>query len=74
MEIASAGIMRSFMAVPCDLYFTIEAKTSRFLDCALKLYNVPAERRQLPARRHDDPRIGGGHARPRAQERERNGH
>ena len=74
MEIASAGIMRSFMAVPCDLYFTIEAKTARFLDCALKLYNVPAERRQLPARRHDDPRGGGGHARPRAQERERNGH
>ena len=74
MEIASAGIMRSFMAVPCDLYFTIEAKTARFLDCALKLYNVPAERRQLPARRHDDPRGGGGHARPRAQERERNSH
>ena len=46
MEIASAGIMRSFMAVPCDLYFTIEAKTARFLDCALKLYNIPAERRQ----------------------------
>ena len=74
MEIASAGIMRSFMAVPCGLYFTTEAKTARFLDCALKLYNVPAERRQLPARRHDDPRGGGGHARPRAQERERNGH
>ena len=74
MEIASAGIMRSFMAVPCGLYFTTEAKTALFLDSALKLYNVPAERRQLPARRHDDPRGGGGHARPRAQERERNGH
>ena len=45
MEIASAGIMRSFMAVPCDLYFTIEAKTARFLDCALKLYDVPKEKR-----------------------------
>lgn len=38
------------------------------------LYRSTAERRQLPARRHDDPRGGGGHARPRAQERERNGH
>jgi len=46
MEIASAGIMRSFMAVPCGVYFTLEAKITRFLDCALKLYNVPEERRQ----------------------------
>ena len=46
MEIASAGIMRGFMAVPCDLYFTAEAKVARFLDCALKLYNVPQEKRQ----------------------------
>ena len=46
MEIASAGIMRGFMAVPCDLYFTAEAKVTRFLDCALKLYNVPQEKRQ----------------------------
>ena len=28
MEIASAGIMRGFMSVPCDLYFTPKAKTS----------------------------------------------
>ena len=46
MEIASAGMMRSFMAVPCDVYFTIERKVSRFLECALKLYNVPPERRR----------------------------
>ena len=46
MEIASAGIMRGFMAVPCDLYFTMEAKITRFLDCALKLYDVPEEKRQ----------------------------
>lgn len=45
MEIASAGIMRSFMAVPCDLYFTAEVKIARFLDCALKLYDVPEEKR-----------------------------
>ena len=45
MEIASAGIMRGFMSVPCDLYFTAEAKIARFLDCALKLYDVPKEKR-----------------------------
>lgn len=45
MEIASAGIMRGFMSVPCDLYFTMDAKLSRFLDCSLKLYNVPAQQR-----------------------------
>ena len=45
MEIASAGIMRGFMSVPCDLYFTPKAKITRFLDCSLKLYNVPEEKR-----------------------------
>ena len=45
MEIASAGIMRSFMAAPCDLYFTVEVKITRFLSCALKLYDVPEEKR-----------------------------
>lgn len=45
MEIASASIMRGFMSVPCDVYFTMEAKISRFLDCALKLYDVPKEKR-----------------------------
>lgn len=45
MEIASGSIMRGFMAVPCDMYFTIDAKVSRFLDCALKLYDVSPQRR-----------------------------
>lgn len=45
MEIASAGIMRGFMSVPCDLYFTPEAKITRFLECSLKLYDVPKEKR-----------------------------
>ena len=50
MEIASAGMMRSFMAVPCDVYFTVERKIARFLECALKFYNVPSERRRGSAR------------------------
>ena len=45
MEIASASIMRGFMSVPCDLYFTPEAKITRFLECSLKLYDVPKEKR-----------------------------
>lgn len=46
MEIASASMIRGFMAVPCDVYFTIEDKITRFLDCALKLYNVSQSERQ----------------------------
>ena len=45
MEIASASIMRGFMSMPCDLYFTPEAKITRFLECSLKLYDVPKEKR-----------------------------
>lgn len=45
MEIASGSMIRGYMAVPCDVYFTIEDKISRFLDCALKLYSVEAKRR-----------------------------
>ena len=45
MELGSAGMMRAFMAVPCNEYFTIAAKIARFLDCALKLYNIPDAKR-----------------------------
>lgn len=43
MDIASAGIMRAYMAKPCDLYFTIENKLARFLHSSLTLYSVPME-------------------------------
>ena len=46
MEIASTGMMRWFVAVPCDMYFTVERKIARFLECALKICNVPPERRR----------------------------
>lgn len=46
MEIASGSVMRGFMALPCDMYFTIDAKVSRFLDCVLKLYDVTPQRRR----------------------------
>lgn len=43
MDIASAGIMRAYMAKPCDFYFTIESKLTRFLQSSLTLYSVPKE-------------------------------
>lgn len=46
MEIASGSLMRGFMSVPCDLYFTIDAKVNRFLECSLKLYDIPKPQRE----------------------------
>lgn len=43
MDIASAGIMRAYMAKPCDMYFTLENKLTRFLQSSLTLYSVPQE-------------------------------
>ena len=43
MDIASAGIMRAYMAKPCDMYFTVEDKLMRFLQSSLTLYGVPKE-------------------------------
>lgn len=42
-EIGSAGMMRAFMARPCDKYFTLKRKIEKFLDMSLKAYNTPAE-------------------------------
>lgn len=46
MDIASGGIMRAFMARPCDIYFTMENKIRRFLQCTLKLYSVSEDRQR----------------------------
>ena len=45
MDIASGSIMRGFMARKCDIYFTVQKKIERFLECCLKLYDVPEEKR-----------------------------
>lgn len=39
-EIASMGIMRAYMSVPCDMYFTLEAKTERLIVTMLRIYDV----------------------------------
>lgn len=42
-EIASMGIMRAYMSVPCDMYFTMEAKVDRLISTMLKIYDVDSK-------------------------------
>ena len=46
LEIATGGIMRGFMSVPCDMYFTIQRKVRRYLETAFLVYKVPEEKIQ----------------------------
>lgn len=43
LEIGTAGIMRNYMAVPCNVYFTLEKKLERFLQMTLTIFNVPKD-------------------------------
>ncbi len=43
LEIGSAGIMRGYMAQPCDAEMTLEKKLSSFLKLSLSAYRVPVE-------------------------------
>ena len=43
MEIGSAGIMRGFMAHPCDEALTLEKKLRMFLTMSLRSYHVPED-------------------------------
>ncbi len=43
-EIASAGVMRNYMSVPCDMYFTMDRKVKGFIESTLLLYHVPGEK------------------------------
>ena len=44
LEIASGGIMRGFLTIPCDMYFTMDRKVARFLETTFKIYDVPEEK------------------------------
>ncbi len=44
LEIASGGIMRNFMIVPCDMYFTMDRKVKRFLETTFLVYRVPQKK------------------------------
>ena len=41
LEIASAGIMRNFLSVPCNMYFTMDRKVKRFLETTFLVYRIP---------------------------------
>ena len=43
-EIASAGIMRNFMTVPCNMYFTMDRKVASFLESTFLIYRVPDDK------------------------------
>ena len=43
LEIGSAGIMRAYMAHPCDEDLTLEKKVRLFLDMSLRAYRVPED-------------------------------
>ncbi len=44
LEIASAGIMRNFLSVPCSIYFTMERKIKRFLETTFLVYRIPDQK------------------------------
>lgn len=44
LEIASGGIIRGFMARPCDMYFTMAEKVKRYLETTLLIYRVSDEK------------------------------
>lgn len=41
LDIGTSGLMRSYMTCPCNVYFTLERKITRFLRMSLMLYHVP---------------------------------
>lgn len=43
-EIASMGIMRAYMTIPCDMYFTIGAKAKRLVTMLLRIYRAEEEK------------------------------
>ena len=46
LEIASGGIMRGFMTIPCNMWFTMDQKVASFLETTFLVYQVPREKIQ----------------------------
>lgn len=46
LEIATGGIIRGFMSVPCDMYFTMQRKVKRYLETAFLVYKAPEQKIQ----------------------------
>ena len=44
LEIAAGGIMRSFMTVPCNMFFDMDTKVRFFLTSTFRLYKISEEK------------------------------
>ncbi len=44
LEIATGGIMRGFMTVPCNIWFSMDMKIEAFLKSVLRLYSISDEK------------------------------
>ena len=44
LEIASGGIMRSFITIPCDMFFSLDMKVKFFLEATFRVYKVDEEK------------------------------
>ena len=44
LEVASGGVMRGFLTIPCNMYFTMDRKIARFLETTFLIYRVPDEK------------------------------
>lgn len=44
LEIASGGIMRGFLTIPCNIWFTMDQKVASFLETTFLIYRVPDEK------------------------------
>ncbi len=46
LEIASGGVMRGFMAIPCNMWFTMDQKIASFIEATFLIYRVPEKKIQ----------------------------
>lgn len=46
LEIGTSGIMRSYMAKKCNMYFTLDKKIMRFLTMSMNAYSVPIDEQE----------------------------
>ncbi|MBP3395780.1 MAG: hypothetical protein J6L87_01280, partial [Clostridia bacterium] len=44
LELASGGIMRSFMTVPTNMFFSMKMKVRAFLQATFRVYLVPEKK------------------------------
>ena len=43
LEIATGGIMRGYLTVPCNMYFTKKQKAKRYIETTLRVFSVDKE-------------------------------